>query len=403
MQKKSNCMNRILLLFILLLSFNVKTQNPISYKSFIETTSVKEKAIIALELSEHYHRFSVDSLNIIGVALKEIYALENDPFVKAVYQSLLGGFDMKKGFVEDGLKMLELSRSFFLNQGDNALISKVFNQTGLCYLLLSDFQKAKDNFNASIKFGDDAQDKTLKFMALINLAQCQYLSGDTISAQLYAKSYLTLALKNEKYESAANANSFLGQIALDQKKNNLAINYFEKQAEFAEKTQSPFTISRAKNNLAISLFFKGEPEHALSLFKEVLEERKEQGVIPYLCDAYLNIGSLYIENKDVEVGNMYLDSSIFLAKNNKLITNHIEALETRMEFDKSQELKTEVRRLKGNQKLILAEQRKLRNIKSSVTVNRGSISTWPWYSYLIFIFIPIVVVLFFKNSLSDKG
>jgi hypothetical protein len=122
-----------------------------------------------------------------------------------------------------------------------------------------------------------------------------------------------------------------------------------------------------------------------------------------LCDAYLNIGSLYIESKDFEVGNVYLDSSIFLAKNNKLITNHIEALETRMEFDKSQELKTEVRRLKGNQKLILAEQRKLRNIKSSVTVNRGSISTWPWYSYLIFIFIPIVVVLFFKNSLSDKG
>ena len=248
-------MNRILLLFILVLAFNVKTQNPISYQSFIETTSSKEKAIIALELSEHYHRFSVDSLNIIGVALKEIYALENDPFIKAVYQSLLGGFDMKKGFVKDGLKMLELSRSFFLNQGDNALISKAFNQTGLCYLLLSDFQKAKDNFNASIKFGDDAQDKTLKFMALINLAQCHYLSGDTISAQLYAKSYLTLALKNEKYESAANANSFLGQIALDQKKNNLAINYFEKQAEFAEKTQSPFTISGGSFLALISFLF----------------------------------------------------------------------------------------------------------------------------------------------------
>ena len=211
-------MNRILLLFILLLAFNVKTQNPISYQSFIETTSSKEKAIIALELSEHYHRFSVDSLNIIGVALKEIYALENDPFVKAVYERLLGSFDMKKGFVKDGLKMLESSRSFFLNHGDNALISQAFNHTGLCYLLLSDFQKAKDNFNTSIKFGDDAQDKTMKFMALINLAQCHYLSGDTISAQLYAKSYMTLSLKNEKYESAANANSFLGQIALDQKK-----------------------------------------------------------------------------------------------------------------------------------------------------------------------------------------
>jgi tetratricopeptide (TPR) repeat protein len=310
---------------------------------------------------------------------------------------------MKKGFVKEGLKMLESSRSFFLNHGDNALISQAFNHTGLCYLLLSDFQKAKDNFNTSIKFGDDAQDKTMKFMALINLAQCHYLSGDTISAQLYAKSYMTLSLKNEKYESAANANSFLGQIALDQKKNNLAMNYFEKQAEYAEKTKSPFTISRAKNNLAISLFFKGETEHSLSLFQEVLQERKDQGVIPYLCDAYLNIGSLYIESKDYEIGNIYLDSSIFLAKNNNLLTNQIEALETKLEFDDSQALKDEVRKLKGNQKLILAEQRKLRNIKSSVTVNRGSISTWPWYSYLIFIFIPIVVVLFFKNSLSDKG
>ena len=395
-------MNRFSLLLVLLLSLNSKAQSTFKYQDFIQSSNAKEKATIALELGNYYHRFCVDSLNTLGVTLKELYALENDPFVRAVYQKLLGGFDMKKGFVQEGLKMLKSSRSFFLNQGDNTLISEAFNETGQCYLLLSDFKKAKENFNSSIKFGADAQDKTLEYMAMINLAQCHYLGGDTISAQVFTRSYLTKALKANKFEAAANAYSFLGQMALDQKNHSLAIQYFDKQRTYADKTRAPFTVSRAKNNLAISFFLKGDFKQTLRLFTEVLEERKQQGVISYLCDAYLNMGNFHFENKNHETANIYIDSSIFLSKNNGLISNHIEALETRLEFDVSPNLKSEIKELKEKQKFFLEEQRKQRDVKSAIKINHSSLSTWPWYIYMIFVLIPFVSLLFFRSNLSDK-
>ena len=161
-------------------------------------------------------------------------------------------------------------------------------------------------------------------------------------------------------------------------------------------------MSRAKNNLAISFFLKGDFKQTLRLFTEVLEERKQQGVISYLCDAYLNMGNFHFENKNHETANIYIDSSIFLSKNNGLISNHIEALETRLEFDVSPNLKSEIKELKEKQKFFLEEQRKQRDVKSAIKINHSSLSTWPWYVYMIFILIPFVSLLFFRSNLSDK-
>ena len=68
------------------------------------------------------------------------------------------------------------------------------------------------------KFGKSCKSNSFSYLAKINLAQCYYENGDLTSAQFYAKKYIQQALKENKFESIANAYSFLGQIELDQKK-----------------------------------------------------------------------------------------------------------------------------------------------------------------------------------------
>ena len=190
---------------------------------------------------------------------------------------------------------------------------------------------------------------------------------------------------------------------MDENKLDKAIVFFNKQMEYAQKSSAPLILTRAKNNLAITLFLQGKSKEALQLFQEVLSERKAQGVIIYLCDAYLNLGELYIEIHDSETSKKYLDSSIHLAEKHGLITNHIEALEMCLGLNESTAVKYEILVLKSKQKRILVKQRNERKLKAVPMNNKIAPGNLPWYIYLVFFIIPIVLYMFFRKSLSDEG
>lgn len=397
-------MTRIVLVFIFLLSIVIGlAQANTNFRAFTKEMNPTRKANIALELHKYYNRFNVDSLNVLGIDLKRSNALINDLFVKAVYERILGSFDVKKGFLSEGLRLLQSSRSILLNLGDHELICEAFNETGMCHLLMNDFQQAKEDFNTSIKFGLTSETKTFSYLAMINLAQCYRLNGSLSRAKSYAKSYIQSALRDKKFESVANGYSLLGQIALDEEKTNSAISFFNKQNEFAKKCNAPLISLRAKNNMAIAYFYAGKTEEALNVFNKVLEARKKQGITAYLCDAYLNMGGIYIETRNIEKGIQYLDSSITLSKRHGLITNHIEALEMKSGFDTSMLLVKEIERLKIKQKKIINKERNNRVHNLGVGTIDPSTNKWRWFSYLSLIITLIVLCLFYKKSLSDKG
>ena len=395
-------MNRITLVLILLhLSHLCHGQSAFNFAQFTEENNPKNKATIALELLKYYNRYHLDSLNILGIDLKKSNHLINDNYVKATYQRVFGMFDVRKGFMKEGLKLLKSSRSIFLNLGDDELICEAFNETGICYLLMNDFERAKNDFKASIKFGESCETNSFSYLATINLAQCYYENGNIDSAQLYTKGYIERAISENKFESAANAYSFLGQIQLDQKNIKQALICFEQQMKNAQKSSSPYILIRAKNNLAITKFYQGKKKIALQLFKEVLIDRKKQGFIAYICDAYLNMGEIYHELGENKKGLEYADSSLSLAKNHGLISHRIEALETKMENDSSKDLENEIRMLKEKQTKIVNKNRLNRNINNAIIIEQGGISNWPWYIYVIFILIPLVIYLTLKSKLAD--
>ena len=101
------------------------------------------KSKIALHLWEYYSRFHIDSLHVIGVDLLKKQNENTDAFSKAVAYRLLGCYDVRYGEIKTGLELLEISKSIFLNLGDEKLISEAYNEIGIAYLLLGDNETAK--------------------------------------------------------------------------------------------------------------------------------------------------------------------------------------------------------------------------------------------------------------------
>ena len=166
-------MNRITLVIVLLhLSSFCYGQSVYNFSQFSNESEPKNKATIALELLKYYNRHHLDSLNILGIALKNCNLSLNDPYIKATTERIFGMYDVRKGFMEEGLKLLKSSRSIFINLGDDELICEAFNETGICYLLMNDFERAKKNFVTSIEFGKSCEANSFSYLASINLAQC---------------------------------------------------------------------------------------------------------------------------------------------------------------------------------------------------------------------------------------
>lgn len=310
--------------------------------SYNKETKVILKSKIALELWQYYSRFHIDSLNIIGLDLLKKHRENLDPFSKAVSYRLLGCYDVRYGEIKRGLKLLDASKSIFLNLGDEKLISEAYNEIGIAYLLLGDYKTASIAFQSALKHGRNSTIIGMSYMAEINLAKSQLKAGEIISAQMYAEHYIRQALVDEKYESVANAYSFLGQIALDKNQEKRARYCFKKQFNYAKICDAPFTATRAINNEAILAFMSSNYDESLVLFQKVLNQRKSQGFHFYTCEAYMNIANYHLQTGDSIKGSLYIDSCITLGEKHNLLLNQIEALELILEYKESVELRNKL-------------------------------------------------------------
>jgi tetratricopeptide (TPR) repeat protein len=213
---------------------------------------------------------------------------------------------------------------------------------------------------------------------------------------MLAEHYIRQALEYEKYESVANAYSFLGQIALDQDQIRRAQNCFKQQGEYALLSHSPFIRSRALNNQAIVHFMNDQYEKALYLFQKTLKERKNQGFHFYTCESYMNLANFYFETDQISTAQLYIDSCIFIAEKQNLLLSHIEALELIYEYQKTKGVKEKMAFLKQKRKELIQQNKDQRRTLTSKEETKPE--SRKSYIYLsIFVFLGIVWWLYSKD------
>jgi len=298
-------------------------EKPTTFRSFKKSNSIEEKTRKALELWEFYLRNDTDSLQILSIELAKSKNLNS--FSHAVSKRIFGCFQVRKGKILEGIKLLKESKNYFLSIGDMQLLCEELNELGIAYYLQGDLETAAFYFKSSLTTGAQSPKETDAILAEVNLAKVYIAEKDFKQATAILNHYIFSAKELKKWEAVANAYSVLADVNLNLGKYDLAKTLCKKQIKYAKKGKALNLKINALNNQALIFFFEGNPSKALALFNEILSIRKKQNIPSKIYDAYYNLASFYVD-EDPVLANSFIDSCILMAEKDNYLFLELEAL-----------------------------------------------------------------------------
>ena len=294
-----------------------------TFHSFKDSKSIEGKTRKALELWEYYLRNDVDSLQFLASELAT--SKNRNSFSHAVSKRIFGCFQVRKGKILEGIKLLKESKNYFLSIGDMQLLCEELNELGIAYYLLGDLETAAFYFKSSLTTGTQSPKETDAILAEVNLAKVYIAEKDFKQATAILNHYIFSAKELKKWEAVANAYSVLADVNLNLEKYELAKTLCKKQLKYAKKGEALNLKINALNNQALIFFFERNPSKALSLFYEILSIRKKQNIPSKIYDAYYNLASFYVDENPI-LANSFMDSCILMAEKGNYLFLKLEAL-----------------------------------------------------------------------------
>lgn len=300
------------------------------------SNDLDSKSAAFIKLWNPLMRNNLDSLKILSFEILFDGVENKNGFAIAAGKKGLGSYLIRTGDTQKGISYLKQSLTYFRNNEDPVLVTELLNEIGNGYYNSARFREAEKYYLKSIEAGEKSPDPTDAFLAEINLGHVYVSMTNFEKAATVLQHYKNEALKNGKLESVSNAYALLGTI--EQQRNNipLAMEYFQKSADFGQKSKSRSQIAHAYNNLAIVYFQQGETKKTLEYFEKALEMRRKTGNARYICESYFNIGGLYFELKDYKNAERYYRLSLDHAKDNNLKKDEMDALFAFAELYKTQ-------------------------------------------------------------------
>lgn len=383
---------------VLALSCFVILCNPLSFgqnkydsPAFKNEKNHLRKAKMALELSQEYVRYNIDSLKILAEELKK--SSNKNAFTRAISCRILGIYEVRKGDFSNGILLLKAAKNYSLSMQDLELLTSDMNELGNAYFLKGDFKTAEFYYKTSLDIGEDSPNETDAFLALVNLARIHILQKKLIAAKEELELYIFLATKNEKWEAVANAYAVFADLALAQDNYELAKLYCEKSFSASNKTIKSYFYLNVLTNKALIYFLSNEKKQALELFQKILRDRKAENIPYKIFDAYFNLAGYFVES-DKNLSEKYSDSCLQLAKKQGLLGLELEAIEFKidelklMEFKEAKaKLELKIRELENNNK---KERDKLSgelisgNFIEKKEINNNSLMLFAFFSALLF-------------------
>jgi tetratricopeptide (TPR) repeat protein len=313
----------IFLIGLFVNSPKVFAEKPTTFQSFKSSKSIEEKTRKALELWEYYLRNDVDSLQFLAAELAT--SKKRNSFSHAVSKRIFGCFQVRKGKILEGIKLLKESKNYFLSIGDMQLLCEELNELGIAYYLQGDLETAAFYFKSSLTTGAQSPKESDAILAEVNLAKVYIAQKNFKQATAVLNHYIFTAKELKKWEAVANAYSVLADVNLNLEKYELAKSLCKKQLKYAKKGNALNLKINALNNQALIFYFEGNPSKALVIFHQILSIRKKQDIPSKIYDAYYNLASYYVE-ENVTLSNSYMDSCILMAEKGNYLFLQLEAL-----------------------------------------------------------------------------
>lgn len=248
---------------------------------------------------------------------------------------------------KNGAKAIQLARKAGL-PGEEGLIYQYY---GNFYYFSRNIDKAKEYYHKTLEIAKAAKDKKLENSTKIRLA-FMLSDEDVLAAEKEFNLLLTEAQKYHFPENTIESYNGLGLIYEGRKINDEAMNYYLKALKVAEKNNLKYHQAIILNNIgliklynrqtqeakldfekALDLAHKAEESRlainlhsnlglvngdlknyaeAIKHYTETLKNAKKLGFPTAMAVAYINLGSSYYENKQIDPAMKYTDSAIVL-------------------------------------------------------------------------------------------
>jgi len=142
-------------------------------------------------------------------------------------------YDRSKGV--EALENWQLSYEIFERVGDKVGMANMLNNMGAIYFNEGDNAKALENYLLSLNLAEESKDTLRIATAMINVGAVYMAKSDTydLALQYYMKAIVLTELLDDK-ESYGSVCVNIGDIYLNQGKDTLALEYFEKSLEAVE-------------------------------------------------------------------------------------------------------------------------------------------------------------------------
>lgn len=398
-------LNMKLTLVALLLVITSIVRSQVSYNSFNQETDLNIKSEMGLELWNHYIRFNLDSLKIAAVDLLLLASEHEHEFGRAVGTRMLGSYLYRSGKIDQGLEYLAIAKKFFEQKEDYMIASEVYNEVGNALQLKGDFEKSKDAYRKSLRFGEQSPDPTAAFNGKLGLGKVYIALGDTNLGMSLIHSYKQLALQNQKYEAASDAFAYLAMIESARKNESLAQEYYLKSIDNSKKSESKVHLAHSFANLGILKFGLEEFDSSHYYFRESLRLREEMSAKRPIVESHYNLGFFYMERDSMDQAIQEFTISAELAERYNLIQDEIDALTELQSIYKGQtkddladQCEVRIKELeKKKLEMASAEEKELRELDLNFTKENAKKEKSEGLSWVTFtiIVLALAVLLFF--------
>jgi class 3 adenylate cyclase/Tfp pilus assembly protein PilF len=228
----------LLLLFVIFLQVDLQGQDRYtdSLKKVVQTNksdSAKVEALLELAISSLSENLD-EAFRYANLAVQ--VATENNylPGLAKAYKYVGMVYYYRSQWVE-ALEQWKFSYEIFEQIGDKVGMANMLNNMGAIYFNEGDNAKALENYLLSLKLAEESKDTLRIATAMINVGAVYMAKPDTydLALEYYKKAFVLTEILGDK-ESYGSVCVNIGDIYLNQGKDTLALEYFEKSLEAVE-------------------------------------------------------------------------------------------------------------------------------------------------------------------------
>ncbi|MBM3452360.1 MAG: tetratricopeptide repeat protein [Bacteroidetes bacterium] len=325
-------MKKILSFLFLLFISRIFTQ--VSFKEFKQTSDASQKLTQAQALWEYYLRNNTDSLKYLAIETFNFASDKKSESLKYFSKKILGCYLVRIGNFIEGESELKAALYHHQKKEDFSNITEDLNELGISNFLKGDYHSAESFFKLSLASGKESPNETHRFLAELNLAKTYDKLDLKEKAKAIASHYLKESLRLQKFESVSNAYGILGDIALNEKKLNLAEEYLNKSLSSIKSNSNLGSTAQINSNLGAFYATTGNVEKAKLNFNRALKLRVMSKNQKGILEAYYNLGSVEYNENNYEAAEKFFLKGLALAKEYKLLTDQIDFLELLVEIQK---------------------------------------------------------------------